>query len=161
MLYRSAEVAARLLKNTKRFLPILLIISTSSKMGIDFGPSKRGPALLVAKCYSPAGEVIRRHFDVDPIANHNPDAKLANLALGLRDNLVLVLELHLEHRVGQLFHDRARGLQQILFQNMVSGFPVIYGIGGDNRLIRSGLRPLDEQPPDPEYPCKFGWLPCG
>ena len=129
--------------------------------GIDIGPAKRGPALLMAKCYSPAGEVIWRHFDVDPITDHNPDAKLAHLAFGLRDDLVLVLELHLEHRVGQLFHDRARGLEQILFQNMVSGFPVGFRISGDNRLIRNGLRPLDQQTPEPGFPCIFGWLPCG
>ena len=64
--------------------------------------SKSDPAL---------GQIVRGHFDVDPVTGQHPDPVLAHLARGMGQNLVLVFQHDTKHRIGQQFHNRARKFQ--------------------------------------------------
>ena len=69
----------------------------------------------MAESNSALGQIIGRHLDIYLIADQNADAELTHLAGGACDDFVVVLEFHPEHRVGQLFRDGARKLQQFFF----------------------------------------------
>ena len=61
----------------------------------------RSHSLLEAECDPTLGEIIGRHLDIDAIACQHADAVLAHLAGGMGQNLVLIIELHSKHRIGQ------------------------------------------------------------
>ena len=41
----------------------------------------------MAECNAPFGEVIRGHFDIDLIADHDPDSEFAHFSRGMGQNL--------------------------------------------------------------------------
>src|SRR5438105_10290429 len=67
------------------------------------GPSA-GLASAVAITDAAAREVVRAHFDAYPIAKQDTDAEFAHLAARVGKQLVPVVELDLELRVGQRIH---------------------------------------------------------
>src|SRR4051812_9574228 len=60
-------------------------------------------------------EVIGRHLDQNLVPYQHADAVLAHLACGVGDNLMPVLELHPEGRVGKQLRDGTRKLEQFFF----------------------------------------------
>src|SRR6185437_725042 len=64
-------------------------------------------ALLVAVGDAAAVEVVRRELDLDAVAGEDPDVMAAHLPRDVAQDLVVVVELDLEHRVGQGLRDLA------------------------------------------------------
>src|ERR1700693_929698 len=64
---------------------------------------------------SPARQVVRRQFPLHPVARQDANKVLPHLARDMRQHLVLVLELHPEHRVGERLDDRGHHFDGILF----------------------------------------------
>jgi hypothetical protein len=64
------------------------------------------------------GQVIGRHFDVDFVAFQDADTKFAHFARGVGKDFVTVLQLDLEHGIGQTLQYRTRKLQQFLFRHI-------------------------------------------
>src|SRR6476646_8513885 len=60
-------------------------------------------------------EVIGRHLDQNLVPHQHADAVLAHLACGVGDNLMPVLKLHPEGRVGKQLRDGPRKLEQFFF----------------------------------------------
>lgn len=52
-------------------------------------------------------KIVRRHFEMHPVAHDRADAKFAHLAGSVGDNLVLVIEPDGEASVGKNFLDDA------------------------------------------------------
>src|SRR5215468_7096639 len=55
-------------------------------------------------------QVVRRQLHEDLVAGEDADEVLPHLPGDVREHLMLVFQLHLEHRVGQRFHDRRHDL---------------------------------------------------
>src|SRR6201999_2454440 len=83
-------------------------------------PSTWADALLEAECDAALGEVVGRHFHIHAVSGEDANPVLAHLAGGMRQILVLVVELNPEHCVGQEFMDRPRELDQIFFRHQIS-----------------------------------------
>src|SRR6266571_1402889 len=64
-------------------------------------------SLLVAVRYPATVEVVRRELDLHPVAGENADVVAAHLARDVPKYLVVVVELDLEHGVGQGLGDLA------------------------------------------------------
>src|SRR5579875_4189438 len=77
-------------------------------------------SLLVAVHNAAAVEVIRAELDGHAIAGENADEVLAHASGDMRENLVLVLELHLEQRVRQGLQDRCHYLNRIFLRQTLS-----------------------------------------
>src|SRR6185437_7686761 len=60
-------------------------------------------ALFEAEGDAALAEVVGRHLDIDAVAGKHADAVLAHLARGVRQHLVIVVELDAEMRVRQQF----------------------------------------------------------
>src|SRR6266851_4372222 len=73
--------------------------------------------LLEAKGDTALGEVVRRHLDIDLVTGKHANAVLAHLARGVREHLVIVVELDAKHRVRQQFGDRAGKFYEIFFRH--------------------------------------------
>jgi hypothetical protein len=54
------------------------------------------------------GQVIGGHFDIHPVPNQHLDPVFAQLARAHRQNDMLILQLHAEHRIGQQFRHYPR-----------------------------------------------------
>src|SRR3954454_1142760 len=67
-------------------------------------PRTRTP-LLVAVRDPPSVEVVRGELDLDAIAREDADVVAPHLAGDVPEDLVVVVELHAEHRVGEGLHD--------------------------------------------------------
>src|SRR5262245_60512863 len=73
--------------------------------------------LLEAEGDPTLGQVVGRHFHVDAVAGEHADAVLAHLAGGVGQDLVVVVELHPEHGVGQKLAHGPGKLDQIFFRH--------------------------------------------
>ena len=85
--------------------------------------------------YATLGQVVGGQLDQYFVAGQDADAVLAHLACGVAENLMAVLELHAEHRVGQQFHHLSAHLEefflgQIPFKSTKVAEP--YSIRGGN-----------------------------
>src|SRR5665213_1356061 len=72
------------------------------------------PDLLVAVGDTTPLEVVRGYLHLNPIAGEYADTVHPHLARAVRQYLVPVLELDLEHGVGQRLHDRALKHDRVL-----------------------------------------------
>src|SRR5258708_17213163 len=82
-------------------------------------------------------EVIGRHLDQNLVPHQHADAVLAHLARSVGDNLMPVLELHTEGRVGKQFRDGTRKLEQFFFGHsgpVSEGFQPLCRAGGSMHL---------------------------
>src|SRR5712671_3299867 len=111
-------------------------------------PAGQSPAanLFVAVHNPPAIQIVRRKFDRDLVSRQYPDKVLPHLAGNMRQHLVFVFELHLEHGIRQRFDDRCHHFNRVLFTH----YPPEISLTRDPSLARdfgSGLplrsRPLD------------------
>src|SRR3954468_22826582 len=64
---------------------------------------------------APAVEIVRRQLDLDPVARQDADVVAPHLAGDVPEDLVVVVELHAEHRVGEGLHDLALHLDLVFF----------------------------------------------
>src|SRR4051812_32858230 len=96
------------------------------------GYSRAGPgALLVAVGDAAAVEVVGRELDLHPVAGQDADVVAAHLAGDVTEDLMVVVELDLEHRVGQGLGDLALHLDLFLFAHRRGGGgPAHRGGGG-------------------------------
>jgi hypothetical protein len=62
-----------------------------------------------------AREIVRRHFNDDPIADAGAYFELAHLACGVGEHLVVVIQLDPEMAVGKDFRDGPVELQHFFF----------------------------------------------
>jgi hypothetical protein len=72
--------------------------------------------VLVAEVNSAFGQVVRGHFDCNPIARQNPDPVFFHFTGRVGKRLVPVVEPHLEARIRQQFHYGAFEFDQIFFR---------------------------------------------
>ena len=63
--------------------------------------------LLEAERYPALGQIIGSHFDIHPVTGENADAVFAHLAACVRQNLVIIVQLHTKHCIRQQFGNRA------------------------------------------------------
>src|SRR5712692_9324050 len=70
--------------------------------------------LLVTVHNSAARQIVRGKLHRNFISRQNPDEILAHFAGNVRQNLVLVFELHAEHRVGQRLNHRCHHFNGVL-----------------------------------------------
>src|ERR1700676_10134 len=75
----------------------------------------RKTASFVAVHNPPAIQIVRRKFDRDFVSRQYPDEVLPHLAGNMRQHLVFVLKLHLEHGIGQRFDNRCHHFNRVLF----------------------------------------------
>ncbi len=55
------------------------------------------------------GKVVRRHLDIDAVADEHADAVFPHLARGMRDDDVIIFKLNAEHSIReQLDHDTGK-----------------------------------------------------
>src|SRR5690606_39150010 len=80
------------------------------------GSMKRANALLEPVGDSTAAQVVGGEFDRDPVAFEDPDVVLPHPAGDVRQDLVAVLQLYTEVRVGQHLRDRTLHLDRVLRQ---------------------------------------------
>src|ERR1700676_446925 len=89
----------------------------------------RKTASFVAVHNPPAIQIVRRKFDRDFVSRQYPDEVLSHLAGNMRQHLVFVFELHLEHGIGQRFDNRCHHFNRVLFTHRLlkisSQFPVL------------------------------------
>src|SRR6185437_12438378 len=88
--------------------------NTPGGAGVAMPPA----ALLEAEGDTALAEVVGRHLDIDAIAGEHADAVLPHLARGMRQDLVIVVELDAEMRVRQQLHHRAGEFDEILFRHL-------------------------------------------
>src|SRR5512139_1712610 len=81
--------------------------------------SGRAAGTFVPEDDAPLVEVVRRHFDANPVAHDRPDAKLAHLAGRVGDDPMVVLQHDAEATIGEDFVDLAFEGQKILFGHRV------------------------------------------
>src|SRR5919107_5467121 len=70
---------------------------------------------LVAVDDAPAGQVVRRELDDDPVLGEDADVVLPHLAADVSQDLVPVRQLHAEHGVGQWLDHSALDLDGSVF----------------------------------------------
>ncbi len=79
--------------------------------------------LLVSISDTPARQIVGRQFDADAVADENAYAIFAHLAGNLCEHDMLrVIELHLEKRVGLLVYNQAFSGNQIIFSQSISPY---------------------------------------
>ncbi len=76
--------------------------------------------LFVSVDNSPAIQIIRAKLHRHAIARQDADEVLAHPARDMGQDLVVVLELHLEHSVGQRLGDRCHDLNRVFLRQTVS-----------------------------------------
>jgi glycosyltransferase involved in cell wall biosynthesis len=95
----------------------------------------RRPGLLVAVGDAAAVEVVRRELDLDAVAGQDADVVAAHLARDVAEDLVVVVELDAEHRVGEGLGDLALHLDLLFFAHAAPK-----GSGGSGQNGGSGAR---------------------
>src|SRR6266851_4180554 len=75
----------------------------------------RKTASLVAIHNPPAIQIVRRKFDCDFVSRQYPYKVLPHLAGNVRQYLVLIFELHLEHGIGQRLDHRCHHFNRVFF----------------------------------------------
>src|SRR5215472_3954582 len=74
------------------------------------------PRNLLVPVHDPAAaQVVRAELDDHPVARQDPDVMHPHLAADVREDLVPIVELHPEERIGQRFHYRALDLDGAVF----------------------------------------------
>src|SRR5207247_4696467 len=73
------------------------------------------PLLAVAVNDAAARQVVRRELDADAVAGRDADEVAPHAAGRVRDELVAVLELHLEHRVRVSLREGGVNYDSLLF----------------------------------------------
>src|ERR1017187_9284066 len=91
--------------------------------------------LFIAVHNPPAIQIVRRKFDRDFVSRQYPYKVLPHLAGNVRQYLVFVFKLHLEHGIGQRFDDRCHHFNRVLFTH----YPPEFLLTTDPSL-RSGSR---------------------
>src|SRR4051794_25367604 len=81
-----------------------------SQIGLTLGLTFTDLSLLVAVDDATAGEVVRGKLHDDPVLGEDADVVLPHLAADVGQDLVAVLQLHAEHRVGERLDDSALDL---------------------------------------------------
>ena len=71
--------------------------------------------LLASPGDAAAGQIVRGHLDRDLVAGKDPDKVHPELAGNMGQDDMAVADIHLEHRVGQGFNDRALEFNYIVF----------------------------------------------
>jgi len=64
-------------------------------------------------------QIVRRHFDANPVANDRPDAKFAHLASRIGDDPMVVFKHYAKTTIGQDFVDLAFEGQKLLFGHTI------------------------------------------
>src|SRR6266481_303388 len=82
-----------------------------------FGGDMPRPLLLEAEGDTALGEVVGRHLDINLVAGKHANAVLAHLARGVREHLVVIVELDAKHRVRQQLGDRAGEFYEIFLRH--------------------------------------------
>src|SRR5271168_2525901 len=83
-------------------------------------------SLLVPVRDAPAGQVVGRKLHGHPVARQDADKILPHLAGNVRQNLVLVLQLHAEHGIRQRLHYSGHHLYGILFRVAVAALLLLH-----------------------------------
>ena len=83
-------------------------------------PCAASKPLFVPVHNSPAIQIIRAKLHRHAIARQDADEVLAHPARDMGQDLVVVLELHLEHSVGQRLGDRCHDLNRVFLRQTVS-----------------------------------------
>src|SRR5205814_4450573 len=91
--------------------------------------------LLITINYAAPRQVVRGELDEHLVPGQDPDEVLAHLAGDVRQHLVLVLELHLEHRVRQRLDDGGCDLDRVFLRHAPSS------ISSETRGARRELGP--------------------
>jgi hypothetical protein len=78
--------------------------------------------LFVAVNDPPAIQVVWTQFDGHAVTWKNADEVLAHSARNMGQNLMVRLELHLKHGIGQRLNDRRHYLNRVFFRQSVSRF---------------------------------------
>lgn len=73
--------------------------------------------LLEAEGNAALAEVIRGHFDIDPVPSQHTDAVLAHFTARMGEDGMLVIQRDAEHGVGQKFGYRTSKLDQVFFRH--------------------------------------------
>src|SRR5688572_31214980 len=82
--------------------------SRSSRRGLaEARTSRMALPLLESIGDATLGQIVRRELDQHFVADEHADAVLAHLARGVAENLMVILQLHAEHRIGQQLDHRA------------------------------------------------------
>src|SRR5437660_12792758 len=94
-------------------------------------PPQIGPfwGSAIAITDAPARQIVRAHFDADPIAEQDADTELAHLATRIRQQLMPVVELDFELGIGQRIDDCT-----VHFDGVVLGHAAILTAGGLARV---------------------------
>src|SRR2546430_16835162 len=79
------------------------------------------PLVAVAVDDAAARQVVRRKFDANAVAGRDADEVATHAAGSVGDELVAVLELHLEHRIRQSLRDGGVHDDRLLFLVAVGG----------------------------------------
>ena len=66
------------------------------------------------------GEIVGGQFDEHLVADENADAVLAHLAGGMAEDLVIVLETHAKHRIGEQLDHLPTHFEEFFFRQAVS-----------------------------------------
>src|SRR5271157_6315 len=76
--------------------------------------------LLIPIDNPPAGEIVRAELYCNAITGKNADKILPHAARNVRQSLVLVFQLHLEHGVGQRLDDRCHYFNRVFLRQTLS-----------------------------------------
>lgn len=77
-------------------------------------------SLLVPVDDPPAGQIVRAQLDCYPVARKDTNEILPHAPGDVSQHLVLILKLHLEHRIGQRLDNRCHYLNRIFLRQSVS-----------------------------------------
>src|SRR5262245_41303810 len=80
------------------FRPLITRVTNAPRLGRG-SRTGRSDRLLVAVDDPPAGQVVRREFDDNPVLGQDADVMLPHLAADVRQNLVAIGELDPEHGI--------------------------------------------------------------
>ena len=79
-------------------------------------PNADKPALLIAVHNTPAIQVIRTQLHRHSVARQDADEVLPHSPGHMSQNLMLILQLYLEHGVGQRFHHHSHYLNRVFLR---------------------------------------------
>src|SRR5580704_1607465 len=89
---------------------------------------------------SSAIQIVGRKLYRDFVAGKNADKVLAHFARDMRQNLVLVLQFHLEHGIRQRFQDHGHNFNRVFFTHSLLAYFIERSLAHNARDFGSGLR---------------------
>jgi len=95
--------------------PALVADLLNARLDLHGVPNLVGPTSLVPVDDPPAGQVVRREFDDNPVLGQDADVVLPHLAADVGQDLVAVGELHPEHGVRERLDHSALDLDGPVF----------------------------------------------